>query len=93
MLIDLLLNVSISRHFAKPNVPNFWPSKEQRPENGLKVLHSIEYREPEVFAGHVVCIIGAGPSGIDISNDIALHAKEVTQAPGVSAGPHASFTA
>ncbi|XP_044951872.1 flavin-containing monooxygenase FMO GS-OX5-like isoform X3 [Hordeum vulgare subsp. vulgare] len=45
-----------------------WPGKQ---------LHSTSYRVPEPFHGQVVVVIGCGPSGTDISRDIAGVAKEV----------------
>ncbi|KAG9160164.1 hypothetical protein Leryth_024535 [Lithospermum erythrorhizon] len=40
-------------------------------------IHSHNYRKPEPFEGQVVVIVGAGPSAIDISREVATVAKEV----------------
>ncbi len=41
------------------------------------VMHSHNYREPEVFTGKRVACLGAGSSGQDISLDIARCAEKV----------------
>uniref|UniRef100_A0A8R7USX1 Flavin-containing monooxygenase n=2 Tax=Triticum urartu TaxID=4572 RepID=A0A8R7USX1_TRIUA len=55
-------------HFADVAGADAWPGKQ---------LHSTGYRVPELFHGQVVVVIGCGPSGTDISRDIAGVAKEV----------------
>jgi cation diffusion facilitator CzcD-associated flavoprotein CzcO len=40
-----------------------------------KILHSIEYKCPEDFAGRTVLVVGAGNSGCDIATDLAPHAR------------------
>uniref|UniRef100_A0A453NIA3 Flavin-containing monooxygenase n=1 Tax=Aegilops tauschii subsp. strangulata TaxID=200361 RepID=A0A453NIA3_AEGTS len=55
-------------HFADVAGVDAWPGKQ---------LHSTSYRVPEPFHGQVVVVIGCGPSGTDISRDIAGVAKEV----------------
>ncbi|KAI4323508.1 hypothetical protein L6164_023106 [Bauhinia variegata] len=40
-------------------------------------MHSHNYRVPEPFRDQVVVIIGLGPSGVDISREVAKIAKEV----------------
>lgn len=42
-----------------------------------KVVHSHDYREPEMFRDKVVVVLGAGPSGVDIALEIASTAKAV----------------
>ncbi|KAM0015859.1 putative flavin monooxygenase, FAD/NAD(P)-binding domain superfamily [Helianthus debilis subsp. tardiflorus] len=42
-----------------------------------KQMHSHNYRDSEPFRDQVVVVIGNGPSGIDISREIAMVAKEV----------------
>lgn len=39
--------------------------------------HSHDYREPSQFEGKRVVVIGAGPSGIDLSLEIASSAASV----------------
>ncbi|XP_017124354.1 senecionine N-oxygenase [Drosophila elegans] len=41
-------------------------------------LHSHDFRSREVFEGKTVLVIGAGPSGMDLSNIISRSAKRVT---------------
>ncbi|XP_014244539.1 flavin-containing monooxygenase FMO GS-OX5-like [Cimex lectularius] len=40
-------------------------------------FHSHDYRHPEIFTGKNVIVIGAGPSGLDLSLEIATKAKKV----------------
>ncbi|XP_014275823.2 uncharacterized protein [Halyomorpha halys] len=40
-------------------------------------LHSHDYRDPEKFTGKRVVVVGAGPSGIDLSLEIASTASKV----------------
>jgi hypothetical protein len=42
-----------------------------------KVIHSENYKKPDVFAGQRVMIIGAGESGSDICNEVAQVASKV----------------
>ncbi|KAK1420135.1 hypothetical protein QVD17_21486 [Tagetes erecta] len=42
-----------------------------------KQMHSHNYRVPEPFRDQIVVVIGSGPSGVDISKEIAMVAKEV----------------
>ncbi|CAP38631.2 Protein CBG21932 [Caenorhabditis briggsae] len=43
-----------------------------------EMLHSHDYRRAEHFEGKKVVIVGAGPSGIDITLQVALTARHVT---------------
>ena len=45
------------------------------------LMHSHNYRHPEVFRDMNVLCLGAGPSGIDIALEIAPFAKQVTCPP------------
>lgn len=61
------------RHFFKPQYPDI---------PGLssfsgKVIHSHDYREPEVFGGERVLVVGAGQSGRDIIIDLSMFCKNV----------------
>ncbi|CAG4986717.1 unnamed protein product [Colias eurytheme] len=60
-------------HFSAPNRPNI------KGEDIFKgtIIHSHDYREPEPYRGRNVIIVGAGPSGVDITLDIATVAKTV----------------
>jgi dimethylaniline monooxygenase (N-oxide forming) len=42
-----------------------------------KVMHSENYKKPDVFAGQRVLIVGAGESGSDICNEVAQFASKV----------------
>ena len=41
------------------------------------VIHSSEYRIPEVYSGRTVLIVGSRPSAWDITLDVVKHAKQV----------------
>lgn len=41
------------------------------------IIHSHDYREPDIYKDRRVLIVGAGPSGMDISLDVADVAKSV----------------
>uniref|UniRef100_A0A336MIW8 Flavin-containing monooxygenase n=1 Tax=Culicoides sonorensis TaxID=179676 RepID=A0A336MIW8_CULSO len=60
-------------HFSTPNMPSI---------EGIeyfqgKTLHSKEYDNPEMFQDQRVLIIGAGPSGIDLTFDVSKTAKQI----------------
>ncbi|XP_049366609.1 flavin-containing monooxygenase FMO GS-OX5-like [Solanum verrucosum] len=60
-------------HYTTPRIANIpginnWPGKQ---------IHSHNYRVPEPFKDQIVVVIGDGPSGHDISRDIATVAKQV----------------
>ncbi|CUA76676.1 Flavin-containing monooxygenase FMO GS-OX-like 1 [Rhizoctonia solani] len=66
-------------HYAKPRFVTYpglsdWSASESR-----LVIHSMWYREPSQYHGLRVLIIGGGPSGNDISNDLCKVAKETIQ--------------
>lgn len=42
-----------------------------------RVMHSGEYKRPEVFAGQRVLVVGCGNSGADIAVDAVRHARSV----------------
>lgn len=58
-------------HQSKPNMPNITN------ENLFKgtIIHSHDYRVPDPYKDRKVLIVGAGPSGMDISLDIAEISK------------------
>ncbi|XP_063937644.1 flavin-containing monooxygenase FMO GS-OX-like 2 isoform X3 [Daucus carota subsp. sativus] len=60
-------------HHTEPRVANFpgiekWPGKQ---------IHSHNYRNNKPFRDQIVVVIGAGPSAMDISIEIAKVAREV----------------
>ena len=59
--------------FAAPNVPDIPGLNEF---NG-KVIHSFDYRVPEVFADMRVAVVGGCISGQDIAVDVSKSAREV----------------
>ncbi|CAG4953553.1 unnamed protein product [Parnassius apollo] len=60
-----------SGHHSKPNMPEI-PGEQQFKGT---IIHSHDYREPEVFKNRRVLIVGAGPSGMDIAIDVAFYCK------------------
>ncbi|XP_034033501.1 flavin-containing monooxygenase FMO GS-OX4 isoform X2 [Thalassophryne amazonica] len=66
-------------HYSDPHIPNI-PGMENFKG---KVLHSHEYRYPEPFAGQSVVVLGAGPSGLDISFELAAVGAQVTLSHGL----------
>ncbi|CAG7825857.1 unnamed protein product [Allacma fusca] len=60
-------------HFCKPFIPDIVNIQVFQGE----VLHSRDYRSPEIFANKRVVVLGCGPSGVDISLEIAQVATEV----------------
>ncbi|KAI0233547.1 Flavin-containing monooxygenase FMO GS-OX5 [Lamellibrachia satsuma] len=60
-------------HYSVPMIPSLPGQKDFK---GL-LMHSHNYRHPEVFRDMNVLCLGAGPSGIDIALEIAPFAKQV----------------
>ncbi|XP_023939983.2 senecionine N-oxygenase isoform X2 [Bicyclus anynana] len=58
-------------HYSKPKYPNM-PNEEHFTGT---VIHSHDYKEPEIYKDRRVLIVGAGPSGMDITIDVANYAK------------------
>ncbi|XP_026315023.1 senecionine N-oxygenase-like isoform X1 [Hyposmocoma kahamanoa] len=58
-------------HHSKPNMPNI---PGERLFNGT-IIHSHDYRVPDAYKDRRVLMIGSGPSGMDISLDVAETAK------------------
>ncbi|XP_068780125.1 uncharacterized protein [Struthio camelus] len=75
-------------HYATPILPDI-PGLDTFTG---QVLHSHEYRHPEPFAGLSVVLLGAGPSGVDLAQELAPLARSVTLShrpppvPGLPAG-------
>lgn len=61
-------------NYSNPAIPDF---KGSDIFNG-KVLHSHSYREPDVFKGKSVLVVGCGASGLDISFGTSKVAEKVT---------------
>ncbi|MES9517478.1 flavin-containing monooxygenase [Rhodococcus erythropolis] len=56
---------------SKPNMPTF------QGEYTGTLMHTSQYRSPEIFRGKRVLVIGAGNSGCDIAVDAVHHAESV----------------
>jgi len=54
-------------HQHTPWMPD-WPGRDQFPG---RMLHSMEYRNPEEFRDRDVLVVGGGCSGLDIARDLA----------------------
>ncbi|KAG8955077.1 hypothetical protein FRC04_009534 [Tulasnella sp. 424] len=63
-------------HYNKPYEPDFPGLREWGAAEGREVMHSTWYREPSPYAGKRVVVIGGGPSGRDLSIEIAQVAAE-----------------
>lgn len=57
-------------HYSEPKLPKI----EGIEHFSGKILHSRDYRKPEIFKDKRVLVIGAGPSGIDITMDLSTEA-------------------
>ncbi|XP_034834104.1 senecionine N-oxygenase-like isoform X1 [Maniola hyperantus] len=58
-------------HFSKPNYPKI-PNEELFTGT---IIHSHDYRVPEIYEDRRVLVVGAGPSGMDIGLDVAHYSK------------------
>ncbi|XP_013170808.1 PREDICTED: senecionine N-oxygenase-like isoform X1 [Papilio xuthus] len=58
-------------HFSKPNMPEI---PHEKLFKGT-IIHSHDYRVPDVFTNRHVLVVGAGPSGMDIALDVAKYSK------------------
>lgn len=61
-------------HYALPSMPHL-PGLEENYKG--KVMHSIEYDDPAMFAGETVLCIGGRASGADLAREISHFAKHV----------------
>ncbi|KAH9042592.1 hypothetical protein EDB85DRAFT_2226217 [Lactarius pseudohatsudake] len=65
-------------HFHYPYEPVFQGQQVwEASAPGRKILHSIFYREPEVYRGRNILVVGGGASGQDIAQQIAGFANSV----------------
>ncbi len=60
-------------HYSEPRVPALPGLEHFRGQ----LLHSHNYRSPEGLAAGAVCLLGAGPSGIDLALELAREGREV----------------
>lgn len=61
-------------HYNTPALPKFEGSEAFKG----KQIHAHDYRSSELFKGEKVLVIGAGPSGVDLTNEISKVAERVT---------------
>ena len=59
--------------YNEPRLPNF-PGAEKFQGT---ILHGIDYKEPSIFTGKKVIIVGNGPTGVDIAVAASYNAKKV----------------
>ncbi|KAK6620749.1 hypothetical protein RUM43_011044 [Polyplax serrata] len=60
-------------HFSVPHIPQI----ENIEEFKGKKIHSHSYREPEIYNGQTIVILGAASSGMDIAIEASHHAKQI----------------
>ncbi|TPX56381.1 hypothetical protein SpCBS45565_g08427 [Spizellomyces sp. 'palustris'] len=59
-----------SGHYHYPKTPD-WPGVTEWALHGRTLMHACYYRRPQTFRHKVVLVVGAGPSGRDLSNEVA----------------------
>ncbi|KAG0170057.1 hypothetical protein DFQ28_002595 [Apophysomyces sp. BC1034] len=60
-------------HYSVPHIPDI----EGLGTTHIRVFHSREYRQPEIFKGQTICVMGAGSSALDIVRETSKIAKKV----------------
>jgi putative flavoprotein involved in K+ transport len=68
--------------FQRPRIPDL----SARFDRAVTQLHSAEYRNPDQLPDGPVLVVGAGNSGLQISEELAVHSRCATRAPVTSAG-------
>lgn len=68
-------NLLLFRHYSEPLTPDVEGSESFTG----RLMHSHDYRSNESFVNERVACLGAGPSGIDISLEIAKVAAQVSE--------------
>lgn len=71
VIVDIVL--VCNGHFSTPEISQLDGAEEFQGSQ----IHSHDYRTPDRFAGKKVLTVGAGPSGMDISQEIASVASKV----------------
>lgn len=74
-------------HYSMPLMPAIVGIEEYKG----KKLHSHWYRKPDTFEGATVLVIGAGPSGMDITNHISKFTKRVFLSHNLDPAPCTDF--
>lgn len=64
-----------SGHYSEPYLPDVRGLVEFSKAYPDSIIHSKYYKIPDVFEGKKVIVVGNSASGIDISNQVAEHAK------------------
>ncbi|KAK9712157.1 monooxygenase [Basidiobolus ranarum] len=68
-----------SGHYYVPYIPNIKGLHELSEKQPNRLLHSREYKRPEIYKDMSVMVVGAASSGIDIARDLSFHCKSVYQ--------------
>ncbi|CAK1596581.1 unnamed protein product [Parnassius mnemosyne] len=74
-------------HYNTPFIPSIPGLKEFKGD----VMHSHDYRVPDLFTGKRVLVIGAGPSGMDIALEVTSVAQKVVLSHHLSERPRTVF--
>lgn len=74
-------------HYHTPTIPKFRGANIFR---GVQI-HSHDYRHPDSFKGENVLVIGGGPSGFDLANEISKTANRVTLSHHLKVPPLTKF--
>ncbi|XP_013171973.1 PREDICTED: senecionine N-oxygenase [Papilio xuthus] len=74
-------------HYNTPFIPNIPGLKEFKGD----VMHSHDYRVPEIFTGKRVLVVGAGPSGMDIALEVTGVAQRVLLSHHLTEKPRSVF--
>ncbi|KAF7729235.1 hypothetical protein EC973_004765 [Apophysomyces ossiformis] len=60
-------------HYSIPHIPDI----EGLKETNIEIMHSREYRRADTFRDKVICVVGAGSSGVDIVRETSKTARKV----------------
>lgn len=71
--------VVASGHYHEPKIPDMPGLKEWKSRFPDNILHSKQYRTPEIFRNKTVLVIGAGVSSLDVARESHAVAKKVYQ--------------
>ncbi|KAL4714912.1 hypothetical protein ACJJTC_014283 [Scirpophaga incertulas] len=74
-------------HYNTPFIPRIPGLKEFSGD----VMHSHDYRIPEIFTGKKVLVVGAGPSGMDIALEITAVTEKVVLSHHLKEAPKTVF--
>ncbi|XP_026751560.2 senecionine N-oxygenase [Galleria mellonella] len=74
-------------HYNTPFIPSIPGLKEFEGD----VMHSHDYRVPEIFTGKKVLVVGAGPSGMDIALEVTSVSPRVTLSHHLKEQPRTIF--